>query len=127
MSKTRVRFAPSPTGFFHIGSARTALFNWLYARHTGGPFAECRMLFSTTENPTLIQSILRLGGWQTSSSLEFKDVKISEYLPVLQKSGFPKMSPSEYIKDGIYKYDSQWQNGYDVFDKVSVSHGVKRL
>ena len=38
MSQVRVRFAPSPTGFFHIGSARTALFNWLYARHTGGKF-----------------------------------------------------------------------------------------
>jgi glutamyl-tRNA synthetase len=32
------RFAPSPTGFLHIGGARTALFNWLYARHTGGTF-----------------------------------------------------------------------------------------
>ncbi|MGF0068855.1 glutamate--tRNA ligase [Candidatus Spyradosoma sp. SGI.093] len=38
MSEVRTRFAPSPTGFFHIGSARTALFNWLYARHTGGTF-----------------------------------------------------------------------------------------
>jgi glutamyl/glutaminyl-tRNA synthetase len=38
MTQVRVRFAPSPTGFFHIGSARTALFNWLYARHTGGAF-----------------------------------------------------------------------------------------
>lgn len=38
MSNVRVRFAPSPTGFFHIGSARTALFNWLYARHTQGVF-----------------------------------------------------------------------------------------
>src|SRR5690625_2948895 len=38
MSDVRVRFAPSPTGSFHIGSARTALFNWLYARHTGGKF-----------------------------------------------------------------------------------------
>ena len=35
-SAVRVRFAPSPTGFLHIGGARTALFNWLYARHTGG-------------------------------------------------------------------------------------------
>jgi glutamyl-tRNA synthetase len=34
----RVRMAPSPTGPFHLGSARTALFNWLYAHHTGGPF-----------------------------------------------------------------------------------------
>jgi len=36
--KVRVRFAPSPTGYLHIGGARTALFNWLYARHTGGQF-----------------------------------------------------------------------------------------
>ncbi len=34
----RVRFAPSPTGYLHIGSARTALFNWLQARHSGGKF-----------------------------------------------------------------------------------------
>ena len=37
MTETVVtRFAPSPTGFLHIGGARTALFNWLYARHRGG-------------------------------------------------------------------------------------------
>jgi glutamyl-tRNA synthetase len=34
----RVRFSPAPTGFLHVGSARTALFNWLYARHHGGSF-----------------------------------------------------------------------------------------
>ena len=34
----RTRFAPSPTGYLHIGGARTALFSWLYARHTGGKF-----------------------------------------------------------------------------------------
>jgi len=31
---TRVRFAPSPTGMLHVGNARTALYNWLFARHT---------------------------------------------------------------------------------------------
>src|ERR1700685_3015752 len=34
----RVRFAPSPTGCLHVGGARTALFNWLFARHSGGTF-----------------------------------------------------------------------------------------
>src|SRR5256884_120453 len=34
----RVRMAPSPTGFLHIGNVRTALFNWLFARHHGGEF-----------------------------------------------------------------------------------------
>ncbi|MQA91238.1 MAG: glutamate--tRNA ligase [Gemmatimonas sp.] len=38
MSDIRVRFAPSPTGFLHVGGARTALFNWLYARQMGGVF-----------------------------------------------------------------------------------------
>ncbi|MBV8305687.1 MAG: glutamate--tRNA ligase [Acidimicrobiia bacterium] len=38
MSAPRVRFAPSPTGFLHVGGARTALFNWLFARHSGGTF-----------------------------------------------------------------------------------------
>ncbi len=36
MTDVVTRFAPSPTGYLHIGGARTALFNWLYARHTGG-------------------------------------------------------------------------------------------
>jgi glutamyl-tRNA synthetase len=38
MSEVRVRFAPSPTGYLHIGGARTALFNWLFARHHDGKF-----------------------------------------------------------------------------------------
>src|SRR5882757_8221694 len=37
-TKPVLRFAPSPTGQLHIGGGRTALFNWLYARHTGGKF-----------------------------------------------------------------------------------------
>ena len=37
-NKIKVRFAPSPTGPFHIGGARSALFNWLVAKHTGGTF-----------------------------------------------------------------------------------------
>ena len=38
MSQVRVRFAPSPTGYLHVGGVRTALFNWLFARHAGGVF-----------------------------------------------------------------------------------------
>jgi glutamyl-tRNA synthetase len=38
MTGVRVRFAPSPTGYLHIGGSRTALLNWLYARHTGGSY-----------------------------------------------------------------------------------------
>jgi nondiscriminating glutamyl-tRNA synthetase len=38
MKKVRVRYAPSPTGHLHIGGARTALFNYLYAKHNNGDF-----------------------------------------------------------------------------------------
>jgi glutamyl-tRNA synthetase len=37
-AEVRVRFPPSPTGYLHVGSVRTALYNWLYARHSGGTF-----------------------------------------------------------------------------------------
>ena len=37
-AKIRTRYAPSPTGYFHIGGARTALFNYLYAKHMQGDF-----------------------------------------------------------------------------------------
>ena len=57
MSQVRVRFAPSPTGFFHIGSARTALFNWLYARHTGGTFI---LRIEDTDKERYSEEFLRL-------------------------------------------------------------------
>ncbi|HEX3560803.1 MAG TPA: glutamate--tRNA ligase [Pyrinomonadaceae bacterium] len=60
----RVRFAPSPTGYLHIGSARTALFNWLYARKTGGKFllrVEDTDLQRSTEEST--RSILEGLAW----------------------------------------------------------------
>ncbi len=38
MEEVRVRFAPSPTGYLHIGGLRTALYNYLFARHNGGKF-----------------------------------------------------------------------------------------
>ncbi|MBW2363296.1 MAG: hypothetical protein JRG84_20555 [Deltaproteobacteria bacterium] len=38
MPTVRTRFAPSPTGYLHLGSARTALYNWAFARHHGGQF-----------------------------------------------------------------------------------------
>jgi glutamyl-tRNA synthetase len=60
----RARFAPSPTGFLHLGSARTALFNWLLARHTGGEML-LRIEDTDTERskPELIDVIFRALEW----------------------------------------------------------------
>jgi glutamyl-tRNA synthetase len=67
--KPRVRFAPSPTGYLHIGGVRTALFNWLWARKTGGTFVlrieDTDQERSTPENEAIILRDMRwLGlGW----------------------------------------------------------------
>jgi glutamyl-tRNA synthetase len=60
----RARFAPSPTGYLHLGSARTALFNWLLARHAGGQML-LRIEDTDTERskPELIDVILRTLEW----------------------------------------------------------------
>ena len=64
MSDIRVRMAPSPTGLFHIGSARTTLFNYLFARHYGGKFIlrieDTDLVRSTKENE---EDILRCIHW----------------------------------------------------------------
>ena len=60
----RVRFAPSPTGHLHIGGARTAIYNWAYARHHGGSFVlridDTDRERSTPENT---EAILRAMRW----------------------------------------------------------------
>ncbi|MBM4357382.1 MAG: glutamate--tRNA ligase [Deltaproteobacteria bacterium] len=63
MTKPRVRFAPSPTGYLHIGGVRTALFNWLWARKTGGTFVlrieDTDQERSTVENEQVILREMR--------------------------------------------------------------------
>ncbi|MGC1105844.1 MAG: glutamate--tRNA ligase [Candidatus Acidiferrales bacterium] len=63
-SKPRVRFAPSPTGYLHVGGARTALFNWLFARHEGGTFI-LRVEDTDVERnrPELVEGILQGLRW----------------------------------------------------------------
>ncbi len=62
--KLRVRFAPSPTGYLHVGGARTALFNWLFARHAGGTFL-LRIEDTDVERnrPELVEGILADLAW----------------------------------------------------------------
>jgi glutamyl-tRNA synthetase len=63
MSNVRVRFAPSPTGHLHVGGARTAIYNWLFARHHGGTFIirveDTDQARSTRESEEMVLSDLR--------------------------------------------------------------------
>ncbi|TVP79947.1 MAG: glutamate--tRNA ligase [Puniceicoccaceae bacterium] len=131
MSQVRVRFAPSPTGFFHIGSARTALFNWLYARHTGGTFV---LRIEDTDQARNTDEALRVlldgmrwlgldwdegpdvggdyGPYFQSQRQEIYDT----YLKKLQEAG------RTYEKDGAlwFKLEGERYTAYDEFLKAEV-------
>jgi len=131
MSEVRVRFAPSPTGFFHIGSARTALFNWLYARHTGGKFI-LRIEDTDKERNTdealrvLIDGMRWLGlDWDEGPEVggEFgpyfqseRQPIYDEYLKKLEAAG------RTYEKDGAiwFKLEGERYTAYDDFRKAEV-------
>ena len=69
--KFRLRYAPSPTGFFHVGGARTALFNYLYAKHMGGDFI---LRIEDTDQERNVE-----GGIESQiNNLEWMGIKIDE-------------------------------------------------
>lgn len=106
-SDVRVRFAPSPTGYFHIGGARTALFNWLYAKHTGGIFV-LRIEDSDTERNTKesLDSLLTNLRWMGLNWDEGPDVG-GAYGPYFQSE-----------RSNIYhKYLQQLRDSGHVYEK----------
>ncbi|MDD3538633.1 MAG: glutamate--tRNA ligase [Atribacterota bacterium] len=98
----RVRFAPSPTGYLHIGGARTALFNWLYARHYGGTFIlrieDTDTLRSTPEAVNAILDGLRWLGLDWDEGPE----KGGEYGPYfqMQRLDFYKQCATKLLASG---------------------------
>jgi len=80
----RVRFAPSPTGFLHLGGLRTALFDWLFARHTGGQFI---LRIEDTDqkryNPESLQDLMRGLRWLGLEWDEGPDIG-GPYAPYIQ-------------------------------------------
>ncbi|HDL18264.1 MAG TPA: glutamate--tRNA ligase [Bacteroidetes bacterium] len=93
MSEVRVRFAPSPTGYLHVGNARTAILNWLFARHSGGKMIlrieDTDAERSTVEfEQTLLQDLAWLGvDWDEGPDKggNFGPYRQSERLGIYQK------------------------------------------
>ena len=85
----RTRFAPSPTGVLHIGGARTALFNWLYARHNGGQFIlrieDTDQLRSTEESTKAILDAMRWLGLDWDEGPFFQTERVEIYREMVQK------------------------------------------
>ncbi len=82
------RFAPSPTGYLHVGGARTALFNWLLARHTGGKFLlriEDTDLARSTEQATrqLVEDLKWLGLQWDNPELVFQSKRLDIYNAII--------------------------------------------
>jgi glutamyl-tRNA synthetase len=88
-SPVKVRFAPSPTGFLHIGSARTALFNYLFARHEGGQFflriEDTDKERSKQEFLEEILSSLKWLGMDWDGELVFQSKRTEKYLKIAEE------------------------------------------
>ena len=129
MSDTVVtRFAPSPTGFLHIGGARTALFNWLYARHTGGTMLlriEDTDRERSTEAATqaIIDGLAWLGlYWEGEPISQFERAprhrEVAEELVRLGKAYYCYASPAELdemrekarAEGRPPRYDGRWRD-----------------
>src|SRR6266704_2017491 len=80
----RVRFAPSPTGYLHVGGARTALFNWLYARHTGGKFL-LRIEDTDRERSSEEHTKVILDGLAWHEALVFQGGRVQRHQEVADK------------------------------------------
>ena len=104
----RVRFAPSPTGYLHIGSARTALFNYLFARHVGGKFLlriEDTDLARSTEEST--QSILQGLEWlglQHDEEIVFQSANAEKHRAAARRllevgRAYRDFTPKEEVSD----------------------------
>ncbi|MDX9689974.1 MAG: glutamate--tRNA ligase [Alphaproteobacteria bacterium] len=132
-----VRFAPSPTGFLHIGGARTALFNWLYARHTGGKFymrvEDTDRERSTPESvQTILDGMLWLGmDWDNKDTaqnngksyysqyeMRARHVEVAEQMIAAGKAYYCYASPEELgamreeqkAKGLPMRYDGRWRD-----------------
>jgi glutamyl-tRNA synthetase len=89
MSDVRVRFSPAPTGFLHIGSVRTALYNWLHARHVGGTFIlrieDTDVARSTQESVDQIQHVMRWLGLDWDEGPYLQSARFDAYLDAARR------------------------------------------
>jgi glutamyl-tRNA synthetase len=89
MKKIRTRFAPSPTGYLHIGGARTALFNWLFTRHEGGEFIlrieDTDQERSTEESTKAILDAMEWLGLSWDEGPYFQAERVSLHREMVQK------------------------------------------
>ena len=117
----RLRFAPSPTGYLHVGGARTALFNWLYARKTGGTFLlrieDTDKQRSTEEHTRVILDGLTWLGLDWDEDVVFQGARVERHREVadrLLKDG------AAYQEEGAIRF--RMPQGEIAFDDAVYGH-----
>ncbi|PYO38744.1 MAG: glutamate--tRNA ligase [Gemmatimonadetes bacterium] len=100
----RVRFAPSPTGYLHVGGARTALFNWLYARRTSGTFLlrieDTDKQRSTNEHTQVILDGLKWLGLDWDEELTFQGARLARHQEVADRL---LAEGKAYLEEGVIR------------------------
>jgi glutamyl-tRNA synthetase len=134
----RVRFAPSPTGYLHIGGARTALFNWLFARHHQGKFIlriedTDRQRSTEASTADILESMKWLGlEWDEGPYFQMERLSIyKKYGEKLLREGKAYLcycTPEE-LKErrekGAYKYDGRCRDLTDKEKEAFIAQGKK--
>lgn len=101
MSEVRVRFAPSPTGYVHIGGLRTALYNYLFAKNKGGKFI---LRIEDTDRTRFVdgalENLIEVLNW---AGLEYDEgVFLDDNRKVFEKGEYGPYIQSDRVKEGIY-------------------------
>ena len=119
MEKIRTRFAPSPTGYLHIGGARTALFNWLFSRHNGGEFVlrieDTDQQRSTDESTKAILDAMAWMGLNWDEGPYFQAQRVDLHREMVQK----------LIKEGKAYYCTCTSEELEAKRKEALANGRK--
>ncbi|MFO7568537.1 MAG: glutamate--tRNA ligase [Smithellaceae bacterium] len=118
-NKIRTRFAPSPTGYLHIGGARTALFNWLFSRNTGGKFVlrieDTDQQRSTDESTKAILDAMTWMGLNWDEGPHFQAQRVDLHRDMVQK----------LIREGKAYYCTCTPEELEAKRKAAMSEGRK--
>ena len=135
MSEIRVRFAPSPTGKVHIGNIRAAIYNWLFARHTGGKFLlrveDTDLERSTPEAIQVLFDCMKWLGLDWDEEVFYQTKNVKRHLEVVDQllaSGhaYKVERTSREGKTGIVTMFRMPKEGTIEFDDIVKGHMAKR-
>ena len=135
MSDIRVRFAPSPTGKVHIGNIRAAIYNWLYARHTGGKFLlrveDTDLERSTPEAIAVLMEAMKWLGLDWDEEVFYQTKNVARHLAVVDQllasgDAYKVEKTSRDGKTGIVTMFKMPKEGVIEFDDIVKGHMSKK-